>query len=327
LKSADKQIRQFVFDGDANTLFASSENPKADDHFTLTLDQPVKLKNIELTTGRINFEDVLGSGSLQISTDGKEFRDYAKLAAGKSADGKAATVLEAAGKLPDEVRVIRIKPGELKHPFVVREIKIESDPPVATFKYPVEFVLNFADAPEMKEWLEKTARVCERAYPMINEELKSDGFKPPTVVTMTLRNDYKGVAAAGGSRITGSVKYFKDHPDDIGAMVHETAHVVQQYRTRSNPGWLVEGVADYVRFFKYEPGKIGRLNPERAKYDASYRVTAAFLNYVTEKYDNELVKKLNKAMREGEYKEDLWKQYTKKSVQELNEEWRGSLKK
>jgi hypothetical protein len=82
-----------------------------------------------------------------------------------------------------------------------------------------------------------------------------------------------------------------------------------------------------VRFFKYEPGKIGRLNPERAKYDGSYRVTAAFLNYVTEKYDKELVKKLNKAMREGEYKEDLWKQFTKKTVQELNDEWRGSLKK
>jgi hypothetical protein len=32
-------------------------------------------------------------------------------------------------------------------------------------------------------------------------------------------------------------------------------------------------------------------------------------------------------MREGEYKEDLWKEFTKKSVQELNDEWRMTLKK
>ena len=80
---------------------------------------------------------------------------------------------------------------------------------------------------------------------MICEELMSDGFKPLTVIPMTLRSDYSGVAAAGGGRITGSVKYFKDHPNDVGAMVHETVHCVQLYRGRGNPGWLVEGVADY----------------------------------------------------------------------------------
>ena len=36
-------------------------------------------------------------------------------------------------------------------------------------------------------------------------------------------------------------------------MVHETVHCVQQYRTRNNAHWLVEGIADYIRFFKYEP--------------------------------------------------------------------------
>ncbi len=44
-------------------------------------------------------------------------------------------------------------------------------------------------------------------------------------------------------------------------MVHETVHCVQRYRGRGNPGWLVEGVADYVRFFKYEPKKPAPLTP------------------------------------------------------------------
>src|SRR2546423_1903045 len=71
-------------------------------------------------------------------------------------------------------------------------------PPVAVCKYPIEFVVNADDAPDLKEWAEKTARVGERQFPMICEELKSDGFKPLTVITMRLRNDYNGVAAAGG---------------------------------------------------------------------------------------------------------------------------------
>src|SRR5262249_27645530 len=130
-----------------------------------------------------------------------------------------------------------------------------------------------------------------------------------------------------GDRIIGSVAYFKERPGDVGAMVHETVHVVQQYRSRNNPGWLGEGIADYVRFFKYEPGKLGRLHPNRARVDGSYRVTAAFLAYLTEKYDKEIVRKLNKVMREGEYREAVFKQLTGKTVQELGEEWRTSLRR
>jgi hypothetical protein len=145
---------------------------------------------------------------------------------------------------------------------------------------------------------------------------------------MTLKKDYNGVAYASGGRIVGSVKYFKSRPDDVGAMVHETAHCVQLYRGRGNPGWLVEGVADYIRFFKYEGGRIGiRLTPERARYDASYRMTAAFLAFVTEKHEPQLVRKLNAAMRAGKYSPELWKELTGKTVEELGREWQKSLAK
>ena len=107
-------------------------------------------------------------------------------------------------------------------------------------------------------------------------------------------------------------------------MVHETAHVVQHYNGRGNPGWLVEGVSDYIRFFKFEPGKIGRINPA-AHFNGSYRVTAAFLAYVTEKYDKQLVLKLNKVMREGRYKKEIFQELTGKSLEDLDKEWTASL--
>ncbi|HEX3151217.1 MAG TPA: basic secretory protein-like protein [Gemmataceae bacterium] len=316
LKTAGGNIRQFAFDGDADTYFASDGNPGKDDHFTLRFDEPIAVKSIAVTTGRPKGGDSLDNGTLAVSSDGKAFVELATFK-----DGKAT------GTPTGKVQTIRVSPGESTHPLVIREFKIESDVPIATFRYPVEFTIDVSEAPEMKEWAEKAVRICERQYPMINDELKSDGYKPATQVAMTLKKDYKGVAATGGTQIVGSVKYFQGHPDDFGAMVHETVHVVQRYRTRNNPGWLVEGVADYVRFFKYEPGKIGPINPDKVKYDGAYRQTAAFLNYVSTKYDKDLVQKLNKAMREGEYKNDLWKELTKKTAKELDEEWRASMKK
>ena len=267
-------------------------------------------------TGKPSGGDAFDTGVLESSTDGKTFEkltDFADGAARVKADGV-------------KVKALRLRPaGDMKHPLAIREFTIQSEPKIAVFKYAIEFIVDVSDAPEMKEWADKAARVCERNYTMINEELASEGFKPRTQITMRLKNDYKGVAAAGGGRITGSVKYFRSRPEDFGAMVHETVHCVQAYRTRG-PGWLVEGIADYFRFFKYEPGKIGKLARD-PHFDGSYRTSAAFLNFVTEKYDKDLVKKVNKSMREEEYREEIWRTLTKKTLKELDEEWRASLKK
>jgi hypothetical protein len=310
-----KNIRQFAFDGDADSYFASREEAGLSDHFTLTFDKPVTVRSITVTTGKPDGDDALDEGTLEVLGENKKWEELAKFTEG----------VASAKPHGRRARAVRIRPAsDLDHPLAIREFAIESDPPVAVFRYPVEFVVNVDDAPEMKAWAEKVARICERAYPMINDELQSEGFKPATVVTMTLKNDLKYPAATSGSRIVGSVKHFTARPDDVGAMVHETVHVCQRYRGRA-PGWLVEGIADYIRFFKYEPGKLGRLSPNRAKYDGSYQVTARFLAYVSDKYDKELVRKLNKSLREGEYKEEIFQQLTKKPLKQLNEEWRASL--
>lgn len=318
LESAGERIRQFAFDGDAQTYFASEKIAAPTDHFTLTLDRPARIKSIVVTTGKPDGTDKLAAGSVEISNDAKKFIEKAKFQNGE------AHVWSPEG----EVRAVRIKPAvDCKTPLVVREIALESNPKVATFKYPVEFTIDVSEAPEMKEWAEKAVRACERSYPMINEELFSEGFTPPRTILMTLKSNYRGVAATGGDRIIGSVKYFKDHPDDIGAMVHETVHVVQSYRRGNNPSWLVEGISDYIRFFKYEPAALKPLNREQARYDRSYRISAAFLAYLTEKYDKDLIRKLNKAMRQGDFDEKLFQDVTGKPLKDLGDEWRDSLPK
>jgi hypothetical protein len=192
----------------------------------------------------------------------------------------------------------------------------------------VDVTVDTSEVPELKEWGDKAKELIQKWHPKIAEALKSEGFTAPSTVKVVFKKDMDGVANTSGKTITIAAAWVKKHPDDYGMVVHELTHVVQSYRRAGRgSGWLVEGIADYVRFFQYEPGKLGPINARRARYDGSYRVTAAFLAYVTEKYDKEIVRKLNAALRAGEYKDELFKKYTEKTVKELDEEWRASLTK
>lgn len=191
--------------------------------------------------------------------------------------------------------------------------------------------------PDLTEWTEKNlAPVTQAWYPKIVAMLPSDNFQAPEHVTIVFRENMRVPAAASGNRISCNADWFKKNLDGEarGSVVHELVHVVQQYgRARRDnpnatraPGWLVEGIPDYIRWFLYEPetkgAEITRRNLERAKYDASYRITGNFLNWVVNTFDKEIIRKLNTAAREGKYREDLWKEYTGKTVQELGEQWK-----
>jgi hypothetical protein len=194
--------------------------------------------------------------------------------------------------------------------------------------------VDTSDVPEMAEYGKKVQQLSQEWYPKLLDMLPSDGFRPHKTVKITINKTYKGVAAAGGNGIVAAQKWFTEHPEDLGAFIHELVHVVQSYRrvapggTRP-PGWLVEGIADYIRFFRYEPESARphpNPNSEETRYDASYRVTGHFLNWAQGKYDKDLVVKLNAACRQGKFSPDLWKQYTGKTVEELGAEWKESLK-
>ena len=188
--------------------------------------------------------------------------------------------------------------------------------------------VDTSQVPEMAEYGVTVKRVSEKWYPIITAMLPSEGFTPPQHVVVTFKKDMDGVAYTTGDHVFCAPKWFKDHPEDVGAVVHELAHVVQHYTKGKRPGWLVEGIADQVRWFNYEPvDKRPHPRARDAKYDASYQTTAAFLDWARKTYDKDLVVKLNTACREATYTDDLWKDYTGKTMQELGQEWKESLKK
>jgi hypothetical protein len=199
-----------------------------------------------------------------------------------------------------------------------------------------------SETPDLTEWAHKElAPVLQLWYPKIVKMLPSEGYQAPGSLSITFSTRMRGVAATSGTRIRCGADWFRQQlqGEAKGAVVHELVHVVQQYglawRSDPNatrtPGWLVEGIADYIRWFLYEPqtrgAEITRKNIARARYDSSYRISGNFLNWVTETYDRNIVRKLNAAARQGRYHEELWKEVTGRTLQELGEEWKRNLEK
>ncbi|HEY1170468.1 MAG TPA: basic secretory protein-like protein [Verrucomicrobiae bacterium] len=210
--------------------------------------------------------------------------------------------------------------------------KIVKEFTAAEGKY--QFLLDVTAAPDLAEWAEKELKpVVIEWYPKLVTMLPSEGFTAPAKVTLKFRNDIGGLpASAGGGQINLNSTWFRKElkREALGSVVHEMVHIIQSYgRVRGGnrvPGWIVEGIPDYIRWFLYEPqtkgAEVTARNIDSVKYDASYRITGNFLNWVTANYGKDVVLKLNAAARRGEYTEQTWQTLTGKSVQELGEEWK-----
>ena len=233
-------------------------------------------------------------------------------------------VLDRAGPPPEAVQPPAAGEG-------VETVEIEGG------KYRV--TLDTSETPDLTEWArQKLGPLVREWYPKLVEMLPSRGYEAPRRFRIVFSKDMQGVAATGGRNIRCGAAWFRRNlkGEAKGAVLHEIVHVVQQYgraRPRAGatrpPGWLVEGISDYIRWFLYEPqthgAEITRRSLSRARYDGNYRITANFLNWVSEKHGRNVVPKLNAAIREGRYNEELWKELTGRTVQELGDKWKADL--
>jgi len=155
-------------------------------------------------------------------------------------------------------------------------------------------------------------------YPVLVKTYNKHSLKE---VTMVIDTTYKGVAETADGKVTINYLWFHKHPEDIDVVTHEVMHIVQDYGDSSGPGWLTEGIADYVRY------KFG-VNNAAAKwvlpaykptqnYTDAYRVTARFLVWTEQAIKPGIVKELDKEMRDHTFTDNSWKTLTGKTVDEL----------
>jgi len=196
-----------------------------------------------------------------------------------------------------------------------------------------EYTLDTSGAPDLKEWGETQLRpAIDRWYPVIRDSLASDGFTAPKAFSITIK-PMGGVAGTSDTAVEVSADWIRSQlkrpawNEAVGSIIHELVHVVQQYKSSDNPGYLVEGIADYLRWFHYEaPERRPKLrNPTEAKLSDSYKTTAGFLEYVVKNHDHEFVVKLNAAMRQGRYNSHLWQDCTGQGAEQLWKEYAQSI--
>lgn len=204
----------------------------------------------------------------------------------------------------------------------------------------IRYVVDATLAPDLVKWVEKELMpMVYEWYPKMAGMLPSEGYTPPQTVTLEFRDDMGGIPAyALGGKLSMNAPWFRTQlqGEACGCVVHEMVHVVQNYwraaatnpHPSNTPGWITEGIPDYIRWFVYEPktkgAEITKDNFANAKYDSSYRISANFLNWVVLNHDKELIRVLNAAAREGKYSDTLWKERTGKTIEELGAEWQAA---
>lgn len=183
--------------------------------------------------------------------------------------------------------------------------------------------------------------VFEKNMPFVVELLegKEAAEKPIEDVKLILVNDFNRklvVASCVAERreIRLGVKWAQTQSFEevSGALVHEFAHAVQFYwrpGRKAPPIWVTEGIADWVRWYNYEPLERRKFQPELGysrRYNAKYRVTATFLDWVCRTYDPQFVIKLHRICRDGGYDDvKTWIDLTGKTQEELGAEWRATI--
>ena len=137
--------------------------------------------------------------------------------------------------------------------------------------------------------------------PQVTIEVDPDG--PPGVTS--------------GRTITLSERWFREHPDDAGCVVHELAHAYMQAPVfDATTIWLIEGIADYVRdvlgfhtawsFAHYEAGRA----------TAGYQTTADFLLWL-ETRTSGVVADISRRLSVGGYRDDVFVEITRTSLTDL----------
>ncbi|MCB8932923.1 MAG: DUF4157 domain-containing protein [Chthonomonadaceae bacterium] len=187
--------------------------------------------------------------------------------------------------------------------------------------------VDASDFPEGQAWGEAAKGLVESWFPTVCSLLATEDYKAPSQIRLVIKKKISAPAYTSGNTITINGEWITAHPDDLGMVVHELTHVVQSYPGRGpKPGWLVEGIADYVRWWRYEPeAKRPRIDATRNKYTDSYRTTAYWLAWVSRQYDMGLVPALDRALRHGDDPMPLFHKLTGKDAQALWDEFVASV--
>lgn len=168
---------------------------------------------------------------------------------------------------------------------------------------------------------ETARRMQETFFAVYPKEVKTYNKQSAKKVVIIIDPEYTGVAATSGNIVRVNPEWMEKHPEDLDVVTHEVMHIVQSYPHGAGPGWITEGIADFVRNQYGVNNKAGDWSlPDLNKkqhYTNAYRVTARFFLWLTKNYNKKLVVKLNTAMHRKQFDNKFWQKETGKDLDTL----------
>ena len=298
-----------VADGRPDTWFESARPTRDGDDFLVQFPEPFRPDRIRVLSGDGEQNKRIEFATLEVSVDGTNFTFAARFHEG------AAT----AASPPAPLRALRLRfTGGGSDAVAIREIEF-GGAWQASARFVTRVEVDCALAPEAATFATRAAEIVTEWYPRLRELLPPDDEPPLPLVRLYFR-PFDGVAYTEGDVIHVSSEWVtRKAPDDYGMVVHELTHVVQNYQG-GGEGWLTEGIADYTRFWHFEPGAWKpEIDPDQDSFRSGYRVTAAFLAWLVGTHDPEIVRKLNTASRRRQPAPPVFLESTGKAVDVL---WR-----
>lgn len=187
--------------------------------------------------------------------------------------------------------------------------------------------LDAKAAPDLQVWGERARDLATAWFPHVCQLLSTGDFKPPKRMRFVFREKQGAPAYCAGDEISFSVDWVRAHPEDFGMVIHEMVHVIQAYPANAfGAGWVTEGIADWVRWWRFEPEAMRwPRDVSRSSYRDGYGTTAYFLAWAMRKYDARLIPELDLAMRKAEDPADVFVRRTGKKPDELWAEFQKAV--
>jgi hypothetical protein len=215
---------------------------------------------------------------------------------------------------------------------------IAAEKPLAALRLPlnpaaiaapeVKVAFDSEPTPEVRAWADEAAKQVREWWPQVARLLATEQFKSPATLTLRFKPAQKAPGFRTTEGLTINTDWITKHPDDFGMIIHEMTHAIQDYHgAPKDAGWLVEGIADYIRYWHYEPELRRRgIDLIKASYRDGYSTTGAFLAWIIAKHDRRAVRRLDAALREGKYTAAIFEEITGKALDPLWAEFLTSLR-
>jgi hypothetical protein len=128
------------------------------------------------------------------------------------------------------------------------------------------------------------------------------GVRPPLPpVRVDVDPGGRGPASTSGTTISLGERWFAEHPDDVGCILHELAHAFMRApRYAEDTIWLIEGIGDYVRDVLGYEATWTSAHHEPGKATAGYQTTAHFLLWLETRRPGAVVE-LSRRLSAGTY--------------------------